>query len=108
MLAFLCPHLSAHSLIFWNSVHPYNPPSKETLEVLVSQNTKLCPYCSIAVQKRSGCSGVVCAHCRRAFQFNQARDLKKVHREWYMVKFVEHLNRLHNGTERMWIGTQRG
>ncbi|KAK4505972.1 hypothetical protein PRZ48_003937 [Zasmidium cellare] len=93
------------------SVQPYHPPSADTLQILISQGTKLCPFCGAAIQKRSGCYGVICGQCHGAFPYDRAKLLKEVHQQWTLEregevqKATERWQLLSGGDDRSWVGT---
>lgn len=88
------------------SVQPYSPPPRETLNILISQRTRLCPFCGAAVQKRSGCYGVICGQCRRAFPYDRARSLQMVHHEWVIETHQRNYALANRNDSRSWVGTQ--
>ncbi|KAF2160857.1 hypothetical protein M409DRAFT_28737 [Zasmidium cellare ATCC 36951] len=88
-----------------HSVQPYSPPPRETLNILISQRTRLCPFCGAAVQKRSGCYGVICGQCHRAFPYDRARSLQMVHHEWVIETHQRNYALANRNDSRSWVGT---
>ncbi|XP_007576946.1 PREDICTED: E3 ubiquitin-protein ligase RNF14-like [Poecilia mexicana] len=43
---------------------------KHVSDKWITVNTKPCPHCFSPIQKEGGCSILLCAHCRRRFDWN--------------------------------------
>ncbi|EFA78521.1 hypothetical protein PPL_09173 [Heterostelium album PN500] len=80
-----CPYVLCTSC---NGTHPWTTPCKDYLanneDALKSylwkiQNTKRCPKCFVFIEKRGGCSYMVCFRCGFEFCFDCLRQYKNFH-----------------------------
>lgn len=65
----------------------YEPPEdRKTLEVLVKQDSRLCPYCAGVFYRGSGCDWMRCGSCSRSFALEKAGTIAEAHRDWLRKK----------------------
>ena len=74
-------YLTLLSEIF-DIVAQYQPPDEETLEMLIQQGSRLCPYCARPFQHVGGCGWMRCGHCVRGFSIGRALLVQDVHAAW--------------------------
>ena len=66
----------------------YCPPDEESLQLLIKQRSRLCPWCMKPFQQISGCGEMVCGHCKGRFLLESTLTVEDMHTR-YLLSLLE-------------------